>query len=332
MGTKTVPMPAFAEASADAPLVAVTRIPAPILTEADIPPILSQPPPMLEPARLWTITPDMARYLIAEHERAVALNEEAGLQVTGENRRLRRAGADNYSRDITAGNWHGRNGETIKVTYTRVVADGQHRLEACIRADRAFETIVVFGVDLADQITMDIGLKRQFHDQLSMLGTPNAKALETTARWAWRWQRGARTRSGSAIPKPTELELRTFIEAAPHLAVATNWGLWAYRESERLAKPSVFSMGWLIFYAIDTLTAEVFLNAVATGDDIGGTHPAKAFRKRMAKGGRREERLTEHEQLALLITAWNAFRADRSLQELKLPNNGLTPRNFPEAR
>lgn len=330
MATKAVKFSDGSAPAADQPKI--ERIPAPILTEADIPPILDQPPPMLEPARLWTITPEMARFITKEQDNLIEINEAAGLKRTGRNRNIRWYGTNNYSRDMEAGNWRGRNGTTISRAWTGVWTDGQHRLQACLLADTPFETIVVFGVDPEDQDTIDTGIKRQVHDQLTLQGEPNAKALETVARWAWRWSRGARNRSAYAVPNPTQLEVIGFIEADERLRVAADWGLYAWRQSDHLARPSVYGLAWLIFHGIDHLSAEVFLEGVATGAMLEAGHPAMVWRRRMTAAVRRDERLTEHEQLALLILAWNAFRAERTISVLSLPDGGLKPTNFPEAR
>ena len=88
----------------------------------------------------------------------------------------------------------------------------------------------------------------------------------------------------------------------------------------------------MLFHGTDHLAAEVFLEKVLTGADLGEGHPALAFRNRIWKARENGERLTQHVQLAYFILAWNAFQEDRKLQFLQLPKKGLTPKTFPEPK
>lgn len=306
--------------------------PAPFLTKEDLPPVLGRQPVMLEPARLWTITPDMSRCLLDEHDKTVERYNVEGRQRDGHNRSIRMADVSTYAADMKAGRW-ARNGTTVSRTWDGLWQDGQHRLMACMQAMRGFETFVIFGVDLKTQDTVDTGIKRKVQDQLNLSGEPNATNLAAISRWAWRWLRGARTRSGYAVPNPSQLELIGFIESDERLRIATSWAVRAYPQF-RQVRVSVYGIAWLLFYGTDHLSAQVFLDAVTTGADIGLNHPAMAFRNRMLQAGtgRDREKLNEHQQLALLIMAWNAFRSERTLTRLQLPAGGLKPSNFPEPR
>ena len=71
---------------------------------------------------------------------------------------------------------------------------------------------------------------------------------------------------------------------------------------------------------------------VLDGADLPKGHPVLAFRARIWNSVETQERLSEQEQLALLILAWNAWREDRELSRMQLPKGGLTARNFPEPR
>jgi hypothetical protein len=52
-----------------------------------------------------------------------------------------------YAQDMIDG-WWLLSGKTIILDETGAVLNGQHRLLACIKADRAFETWLVEGVDV----------------------------------------------------------------------------------------------------------------------------------------------------------------------------------------
>jgi hypothetical protein len=304
---------------------------APVLTSAQIPGPAGHAPAEPEAARLWTITPDTARELMAAHDHVVEQNHLSGAKRDGRNRKIRWDKVETYARDMKTGNWRGRNGQTIKIAWDGTVPDGQHRFMACIKAETPFETYVVFGVDPEDQDTMDTGIPRKIHDQLHMRGEVNANNLAAISRWAWKWLRGSRYRNGTGGPKPSELELIEFIDSDERLRGATVWAVQAY-QGFRLVRVSVYGMAWLLFHGSDHLAAEVFLNGVVTGADLSPGHPALAFRNRMISAKSEQQRLSEHEQLGYLIMAWNAFKDDRTLAKLLPPRGGFSPKTFPEPK
>jgi hypothetical protein len=283
---------------------------------------------MMNDGQPVTITPEMAKEWLARHDRVVQQNEIAGKRRPGGNRPIRWNDVDGYARDMKAGHWDGENGETLKIACDNTIPDGQHRLYACIKAQVPFRCLVVTGVAPEAQDTIDTGIKRKVSDQLMLRGESNYTLLAALARWSWRWLRGVRVRGGGSVPSPTPAELTEYIDAAPHLRDAAAFAARA-RMSFRSLRGPVFGMAWLLFHEKDSLAANVFLERVLDGADIGLGHPAHTLRERLRRAYETGERLTEHEQLALVIIAWNAFREDRKLSIIKLPAGGLTPRNFP---
>ncbi len=263
---------------------------------------------------VMTVTPDLAREWTVLNTR---------------NRPVRYTKVAQYARDMKAGKWL-LNGETIKIATDGTILDGQHRLYACMQAEVPFDTIVIRGLPVEAQDTIDTGMARKFADQLTLRGEVNAPLLGAIARWAFRWLRGVKM-SGATELNPTHEEMSALIDADPRLREATSWATNA-RTRFRSVNGSVWGMAWLLFHGSDHLAAEVFLEKILTGEDIGAGHPALAFRNRIWNAKEAGERLTPYEQLAYLIIAWNAFKDDRPLKIVKFPNGKLTPKNFPEPK
>lgn len=278
-----------------------------------------------------SITPEMAREWLDRHDHVVQQNDIAGERRTGGNRPIRWNDVDAYARDMTAGHWDGDNGETLKIACDGTIPDGQHRLYACLKAQVPFRSLVVTGVAPQAQDTIDTGIKRKLSDQLMLKGEVNYTLLAALARWSWRWLRGVRIRGGASLPTPTPAEITEYIAAAPHLRDAAAFAARA-RMTFRSMRGPVFGMAWLLFHEKDSLAANVFLERVIDGANIGVGHPAHTLRARIYRAKETGERFTEHEQLALMIIAWNAFREDRKLTIIKFPAGGLTPKTFPEPK
>ena len=269
------------------------------------------PPPVCKP-EVITITPEIAQ-------------EWTGLNTR--NRPVRYARVAQLARDMAAGKWV-LNGESVKIATDGTIIDGQHRLYACIKAGVPFETVVIRGLPLDVQDTVDIGAARKMSDQLALRGETQTALLAAVTRWALRWLHGARG-SGGMDQEPTHAEMMAFIDIDPRLREAAIWANGA-RQRFKSVNGSVYGMAWLLFHGTDHLAAEVFLEKVLSGEDMKAGHPALAFRNRIWKARENGERLTPHVQLAYFIIAWNAFKEDRQLQFLQLPKKGLTPKTFPE--
>jgi hypothetical protein len=262
----------------------------------------------------------------------MTITPEIALEWTGlntHNRPVRYARVAQFARDMAAGKWV-LNGESVKIATDGTIIDGQHRLYACIKAETPFETVVIRGLPLAVQDTVDTGAARKMSDQLSLRGEVNASLLASVARLALKWLHGVRG-TGASDQEPTRAEMMAFIEIDPRLREAAAWANGA-RQRFKSVNGSVYGMAWLLFHGTDHLAAEVFLEKVLSGEDMKAGHPALAFRNRIWKARENGERLTQHVQLAYFIIAWNAFKEDRQLQFLQLPKKGLTPKTFPEPK
>lgn len=258
-----------------------------------------------------TITPDMAREWTEKNTR---------------NRTVRYAKVAQMARDMKAGEWS-LNGETIKLCTDGTVIDGQHRLYACIQAEAPFRTFVVRDLPMSVQDTIDTGATRRMADQLIMRGESDAATLAAIARWLLKWRSGVRG-WGSADVEPTHAEMLALIDAEPAVREAAAFAASA-RGKFKSVSGSTWGMAWLLFHASDVTAAGAFLEKALTGADCSAGDPVLAFRTRIWNARENGERLTQYEQLAYLVLAWNAVRDGRRIGKLQLPKGRLTSKNFP---
>jgi hypothetical protein len=190
----------------------------------------------------------------------------------------------------------------------------------------------VTGVAPEVQDTIDTGIKRKLSDQLAISNEKNAIILASVTRWSLRWLHGIRAgTAGTATFNPTQAEMLAYLAATPWLRDAADFAMKA-RNSFKSVRASAYAMAWMLFNGINPIAARVFLERVLDGADLPSGHPALAFRARIWNAVESGERLTEQEQLALMIMAWNAFRDERSISRLQLPKGKLTQKNFPEPK
>ena len=252
---------------------------------------------------------------------------ESWLSRPARNRNVRSVAVQAYARDMRSGNWL-LNGETVKLSTSGRLLDGQHRLSAVLAADVTVPMIVVRNVPEAAMPTVDAGAKRTYSDALKIQGEENTGVLAAVTRRALMWSRGARTNTGRETP--TALEMNAFLETHPELRTSAE--VAAKLASRALLPASIFGLCHWLFSDLDPDDAEWFLHRLADGDGLAADDPIAALRNRIVKMRVGGGRVAETDALALAINAWNAKRAGETRTKLQLPRGGLTPENFPVAR
>jgi hypothetical protein len=105
-------------------------------------------------AKFVTVTPEIAREWLEKNE---------------SNRSPRSATVREYEQSMRDGIWR-VTGDTIKFDKNGRLIDGQHRLLACARSGKPFQTYVVSGLSTEAYLSVDSGVKRNLGDVLSYAG------------------------------------------------------------------------------------------------------------------------------------------------------------------
>jgi hypothetical protein len=238
------------------------------------------------------------------------------------NRPIDQATVDAYSRDMSAKKWD-ENGETIKFAVNEageiILADGQHRLAAIELSGVAVTVLVVYGLPLHFQRTMDVGRKRMFKHQLGLEGEKHSVTLAAMLRRMTLWEVGCYMKGGSDL-RATESELRDTLAKNPHARDSAAYGDSNTRATGLHASLLGFCH-WLLT-EIDSRDGTWFL----LRDRILRENVARA------NSSRAQARLTSDEYIALVIYAWNAHRKGEKRNKLQFPKGGLSNDNFPMPR
>src|SRR6185503_5365241 len=121
-------------------------------------------------------------------------------------RNMRFRQVSSYATDMEAGDWD-FNGETVKFSKEGFLLDGQHRLKAIIDSGTTQTLIVVYGLDMKSQATIDRNIVRKFSDTLRMeYKEPNHLALAALVRKVFMWNEGYDRVTSAYIPSTRQLE------------------------------------------------------------------------------------------------------------------------------
>lgn len=264
-------------------------------------------------ARMETVTPEAARVYLG-------LNTH--------NRDVRQRTVRAYAADMTRGDWEW-NGDSIKFAVDGSLLDGQHRLLACIEADRAFDTLVIRGLPNRTQDTMDTGIARKYGDVLKMRGEANYNTLAATVRGVTAWDSGFATAASARTF--TNAELDRTLNKYPWIRD----GLPAIKRAVNHVRlpATVGGPAWWAFTQIDSEDTDHFFARLTSPEDHHVGEPIFALRSLLlsqnegTKGVRGMRFLT-----AVTVKAWNKYRDGESATRLQFRAGGANPETFPTPR
>ena len=264
--------------------------------------------------KITNVTPELAEQWLAKNTH---------------NRNLRKPVVNAYASDMANGDWSW-NGEAVKFAKDGTLVDGQHRLSAIVQSGVTVKMLVIRGVEKESQHTMDTGAKRTSGDMLKLRGEKNYNPLAAGIRACILWEQGARSFTGrSGGTQTTNTQILRYLENNPVMReYASKF------QSLKLHVPMPASIGFLahkLFYGIDYDDAEHFFNRLASDEGHYKGDPIYALRKILLspkEAGKLQ--YTPTYKLAVMIKAWNKFRAGEEVKLLTYRPGGANPEKFPE--
>lgn len=196
------------------------------------------------------------------------------------------------------------NGQTVKISASGVLLDGQHRLMACANTGISFPCIVVHG--LPDEVfdTIDTGSKpRGVADIFSILGESNCSALAAAVRCLFRFKQSLSFYDGGLHgATDTPRDCQELLERHPGIrnSVAVIGGkpnfLW--RTANAVALHYLFTMS-------NEAKASEFADVLINGH-ADTARPFNVFRESVMRMRSLKGRLDQRVESARAIKAFNA--------------------------
>lgn len=270
-------------------------------------------------AEIITISPDMAAHWLARG---------------GKNRKLNARRVDNLSAAIHRGEWR-LTGDTIKLDAAGRVRDGQHRLQAIVKAQISAISLVVRGVGEDAFDVMDSGRSRTIGDVLGMHGYVSFNALAGAARLLFFAERFGDMFSSTRESERIITAVTTLQYIEQHSEIENGIRLGdRVRKAGLQGGASTWGALMTLFLRADAEKAYEFGHYLSTGEGLGKGHPALMLRNRLLwrrNGSSAVRAEGRKEMAAICIKAWNAFREGRTVQALWFRTEGPKPEVFPKA-
>lgn len=260
---------------------------------------------------LETVSPNEASRILAEHDEAIANGEII-------NRPRKWAAVRRYQADLLADRWYPETGETLKFETLdqrlqgKNLLDGQNRLEACKRAERALTAYVARGVGRPAFSFIDGGVTRNLATKLHIVGESYSPNLAVALKWLCRWDDQEGRLTGVVVTDQAAIHL---LESDPAIRKSVAKAM-TVRE-QRLLSVSIATFLHRIFSKQDRPLADSFIEALATGAGLEAGDPFLVLRQKLTSNKGARKKFSTLDICAMSIRCWNARRSNREVKLLR---------------
>jgi len=215
---------------------------------------------------------------------------------------------------MRSGNWR-ETGDPIRFLEDGTLADGQHRLAACVKANIPIRVTVVSGLSRDDMLAVDRGRVRSIGDGLTIAhGVPSGARTAAAIRSAFCYAYGV------ASTSTTPSEVDKFYMA--HTGIVDSIRA-AGQIGSGLGDSSAAALHYIAHWLGHGERADAMFHVFKTGVPDYPDCPAHLYRERMLRDRARRTPVGRARQMDLLATAWRHFLRRRPTKVVK-PNDNLT--------
>lgn len=232
------------------------------------------------------------------------------------NRPVSQRTVDRYAQEMRNGTWR-LNGEALIFGVSGNLLNGQHRLLACIRAGKPFQTVVTHGIADAYFNTLDDGNTRKMSDVLAIQGESYGKSLSSALYFVYSYAIGS-IRRGTKRTIPTKQILERLLETQKGIRESVRYYQMLKQRGGGIMLPPSIGIGMhYIFQLVDRDKADAFFDSFQSGLNLQAGDPIALLRSRLIAGGRESSsRMTSEAQYAYTVLAWNAYIGGKKLTRL----------------
>lgn len=209
------------------------------------------------------------------------------------------------------------NGDTIRVSTTGRLLDGQHRLSAIIESKTTQKMLLVTGLPETVFTTIDVGAVRRSGDFLQIDGFSNTNALAAAALTMICYERSGNPfndkPNGVRVSKTDIVE---YCQNHPEIVENTDY-VANRRKLNKVFSGSALAMALTIFSQQNRKKALEFLEELETGYYSYPNSPVAALRDRLMLS-KVASRTEKKYCTALLFKAWALYKKGASSKVLKL--------------
>jgi hypothetical protein len=241
------------------------------------------------------------------------------------NRNVSAASVKKYADDMRSGRWR-LTGQPIVFDTDGRLVDGHHRLTAAAEHHLTFQSLVVRGVQPETVEAFDLVRPRTASDVAHMGGVQNARSACSVANLILIHERHGIQCMKFSARHPTKIEVSTAAATYPHIQLAVAKA----RKIGRWLAPAVAGFCYWAMHQVDPASADSFFHQLDTGEGLTPKSPVLHMRNRLIDNKNSRAKLDNVYLTALMFKAFNYYRQEKPMSDLRWRQNGDFPEAFPE--
>lgn len=246
------------------------------------------------------------------------------LSISDRNRDIKEWHVNNFYTDMINGKWIENTGETIKISKSGKLIDGQHRLIALIKADKTYNFLVAYEIDDDAFDIIDSGVRRTIKDVFTMDGVVNSGAIITTIRSVYYLEKKQYAFVGSSDNNLSARDVLKLYKIHPEsYHESALFGASIYKLSQKLVHARIACSFHYLCKTNYKYEIEAFLTQLASGLNIlDNNSPIHHMRNRLVNDLKDKSRKLNSKLLTCLyIKSWNAYITGKNIKLLKYNPN-----------
>ncbi len=232
------------------------------------------------------------------------------------NRRVNKPVEQRYLNDMISGKWIEGTGETIKISKTGRILDGQHRLRALIKSGLSFYFYVSSNIDDKVFSVLDTGKSRNATDCFKVACVKNENQIPSIIAM-YNLLKDNR-RAGTQIhKKATNADLlAAYFENEIFWQEVVRMAHSYYLSFAKILSPSFIGGFYAYFNDLDPEKSEPFISQLTTG--IAISNPAiNLLRNKLMQDKMSQRKMPINLKIALIIKTWNIYIKNSNIKVLK---------------
>jgi hypothetical protein len=253
--------------------------------------------------------------LIYKEELITPTRAKQLLEANIKNRLVKRARVDMYANDIINGRWKEHTGESIKISETGLILDGQHRLHAIIQANKAIVMLVISGIEDSVFDVIDTGSSRNASDAFKISDIKHGCTIPSIMAMYNLLQEGKRAKVHVNQKSTNAMLIEQYYLDEDFWQNIAKQSHQMYQAFAKILQPSFIGGFYAHFYKINPEKADDFMKQLTTGMDINNK-TISLLRNRLMHDKMSVRKINPTIKMALIIKTWNCFVKGESLKVL----------------
>lgn len=249
------------------------------------------------------------------------------LEKNTNNRHVTSGHVDFLYAQMRSGQWVEGTGDAIRFNSNGELIDGQHRLLALIKANKAYSFLIIKEVPDAAFSVIDTGRKRTLGDVVSIAGFKDSTNLGAAARMiilhrnsekglaVMHVDAGVLTKATGIAEISTNSKIIEFLKKTD-LTEAMSFANKMYKNC-RLLRKSEWCFLYFIFSEKSEQDASEFLTMLSSGANIPEKSAILYARQKLEMSATRTVTLTQKAKQFYIFRAWNAWRTGDPIYVLR---------------